>query len=496
MGDMVTASVSWVDWAIVAAYLVAIIGVGFVFSRRSRSADSYFKGGGRLPWWVTAFSIYAATFSPLTFLAIPALVYSTDLSYYPIFFGSVVAAAVAVRWFLPFFHDGGWTSAYEYLERRFNLACRMFASAAFILFMISLTAIVAYLPAVALSAVSGLDVNLSIVVVMAAAVVYTALGGMEALAWADFAQTLLIFITMFAVVGAICLGTDGGLCGVFSLAAEHGKLNAFDLSPVFSRPGFWVVLIGGTVANLATYISDQRVIQRYLTVKDVPAAAKSMWTQIAVGCVSSTLCFFIGLGIWALYQSNGAGFPSLARNDQIFPVFIAAKLPTGLVGLAFAGIAAASVSTLSANMNSTAAAFATDFYGRLFKGRDTLRCGRVASLACGVLGCAFAVVLANSNIASAYEQFQRYLGMLTAGLACLFLMGRFMPRVDGFCAVCGLLANYVVTFALDSLPWPGKPHLLLYGLFGMVACFAVALAASWLRGYSHSIVAGGLDDMS
>lgn len=460
------------------AYLAAIIGVGFAFSRRNRSADAYFKGGGRLPWWVTAFSIYAATFSPLTFLAIPALVYTTDLSYYPIFFGAVIATGAAVRWFLPFFRHGGWTSAYEYLEKRFNLACRLFASAAFILFMVSLTAIVAYLPAVALAAVSGLDVNLSIVAVMAVAIIYTALGGMEALAWADFAQTILIFVTMFTVLGVICLGTDGGVCGVFSLAAKHGKLNAFDFSPVLSRPGFWVVLIGGTVANLATYISDQRVIQRYLTVKDVPAAAKSMWMQIAAGCVSSTLCFFIGLGIWAYYQSNGADFPALARNDQIFPVFIASKLPTGLAGLALAGIAAASVSTLSANMNSTAAAFVTDFYARLFKGRNTLSCGKIASLVCGMLGCAFAIFLANANIASAYEQFQRYLGMLTAGLACLFLMGRFMPRINGVGAVCGLVANYVVVFTLDALPWAGKPHLLLYGLFGMIACIAVALLTS------------------
>jgi Na+/proline symporter len=203
-----------------------------------------------------------------------------------------------------------------------------------------------------------------------------------------------------------------------------------------------------------------------------------MWAQIAVGFVSSTLCFFIGLGIWAYYQSNGADFPTLTRNDQIFPVFIASKLPMGLAGLALAGIAAASVSTLSANMNSTAAAFATDFYARLFKGRNTLLCGKAASLGCGILGCAFAIVLANMNIVSAYEQFQRYLGMLTAGLACLFLMGRFMPCVNGVGAVCGLAANYVVTFGLDLLPWPGKPHLLLYGLLGMLVCLVVAVLAS------------------
>ena len=91
---------------------------------------------------------------------------------------------------------------------------------------------------------------------------------------------------------------------------------------------------------------------------------------------------------------------------------------------------------------------------------------------------ALAIFLANANIASAYEQFQRYLGMLTAGLACLFLMGRFMPRINGVGAVCGLVANYVVVSTLDALPWAGKPHLLLYGLFGMIVCIVVALLTS------------------
>ena len=84
---MVTGGIRVADWVIVVTYLVAIIGTGFAFSRRNKTSDAYFKADGKLPWWVTAFSIYAATFSPLTFLAIPALVYATDLSYYPIFFG-------------------------------------------------------------------------------------------------------------------------------------------------------------------------------------------------------------------------------------------------------------------------------------------------------------------------------------------------------------------------------------------------------------------------
>ena len=96
------------------------------------------------------------------------------------------------------------------------------------------------------------------------------------------------------------------------------------------------------------------------------------------------------------------------------------------------------------------------------------------TVAVGLLGGAFALVLANMDIGSIYDQFLKFLGVLTGGLACLFLMGRFLPFVNGRGAFVGLIANYVVCFSLDFLPFANKPHLLLYGFFGMVACLIVA----------------------
>ena len=189
---MVTAHLRTVDWVIVVAYLAAIACAGMLFMRRNRSATAYFKADGSLPWWVVSLSLFMALFSPLTFLAIPALVYSTDMSYAPIFVGAVIVVPVAAKWFLPFFRNLNLTSAYEYLEVRFNLPCRLFASTAFVLFMISLTAVVAYLPSVALSAVTGMDVNLSVVSVMGAVIAFCAVGGISALAWMDFVQAILI----------------------------------------------------------------------------------------------------------------------------------------------------------------------------------------------------------------------------------------------------------------------------------------------------------------
>ena len=106
----------------------------------------------------------------------------------------------------------------------------------------------------------------------------------------------------------------------------------------------------------------------------------------------------------------------------------------------------------------------------------------------GLLGGLFALWLANADIGNIYDQFQRFLGILTGGLGYLFFMGIFMKRVNGFGATCGLVANYLVCFGLDRIPFAGKPHLLLYGFLGMVACLVVAPIASRMRGRGKGVL--------
>ncbi len=177
----------------------------------------------------------------------------------------------------------------------------------------------------------------------------------------------------------------------------------------------------------------------------------------------------------------------MPKNDSVLPLFIGNDLPTGVSGLVLAAVAAATMSTLSANLNSAASAIVTDFWGRFVHSasdRSKLLCGKISTIAVGLLGGGFALVLANMEILSIYDQFQRFLGVLTGGLGCLFFMGVFMKRVNGFGATVGLVVNYAVCFALDQLQFAGKPHLLLYGFLGMVACLIVAPIASKFKSAS------------
>lgn len=462
-----------IDIAVIVAYLLGMAGMGFYFMRRNKDADAYFRAGGKLPWWVVSLSIYATMFSSITFISVPAMSYSGDMSYFVLQFGIILMAPVVVRWYLPFFRKLNLTSAYEYLEVRFNLPCRLFASAAFVLFMIARAGIVAYLPALAITSVTGMDINLAILAVVAITILYCTIGGVEAVIWSDFVQSLiLIGSTVLIVVWAIC-GTEGGLSGFLSAGFDAGKFRVFDFALDWTRPCFWVLLVGGIVANLASYTSDQCVVQRYMTTPNEKGAARSILFNGVLSFVNSFVFFLMGVALWAFYRSHAATLPAGTKPDAVLPIFIAHELPVGLSGLV-AAVAAATMSTLSANLNSAASAFTTDFYTRVWKGGRSLRCGKVCTVFVGLLGGLFALWLANADIGNIYDQFQRFLGILTGGLGCLFFMGIFMKRVNGFGATCGLIANYVVCFGLDQAHFAGKPHLLLYGFLGMIVCLIIA----------------------
>jgi SSS family transporter len=465
-----------------AVYIGAMLAMGLFFSRRNKSSDDYFRGGGKLPWWAVSLSIYATMFSSITFLSVPAMVYHTDMRYFSLSFGILLLVPLVVRWYLPFFRKLNLTSAYEYLEVRFNLACRLFASAAFIMFMVARTAIVTYLPAVAISAVVGLDVNWAIAAVTVVTIFYCTLGGVEAVVWSDFVQALILIFGTAIMFAFMIVGTDGGLSGYIEKGLAAGKFHTFDFALDWTQPCFWVVFAGGIVANLASYTSDQCVVQRYMTTRDEKGAAKSICLNGVLSFVNNIAFFLLGVALFTFISSHPGFLPTTIKGDAVFPYFIGFGLPPGVSGLILAAVAAATMSTLSSNLNAAASAFATDFFKRLSR-RDVsdaslMRCGKICTVLVGLLGGGFALVLANMEIKTVFDQFQKFLGVLTGGLGCLFFMGIFMKRVNAFGATVGLLVNYVVCFSVDFVKFSGKPHILTYGALGMIACLFVAPAAS------------------
>lgn len=470
----------WVNWSVLGFYLVGMLLLGVYFMRREGDADDFFKGGGRIPWWAAGISIYATMLSAITYMAYPAKAYATDWTYYPMLVTILLVSFPVVKYYLPFFRRLKVASAYEYLEHRFNAATRLMASAVFITFMVARMALVLYLPSLALTAVTGIDIYVCIVLMGIVTIAYCTMGGVEAVVWGDVIQGFILVGGALLAVGYLVFNTEDGWDGFITIGTADDKFRMLDWSLDFRQATVWVVILGGMANNLISYTSDQTVIQRYLTTKDEAGARRSILMNGVMSVVISIVFFAIGAGLYTYFKTHPADLDfTMAKTDTIFPFFIMGCLPTGVAGLLIAAIFAATMSTISSNINSVATAFSVDFYKRWrpdVSERSMLRVARTACIVSGIVGTGIALLMVTWNILSLLDFFQEILGLLSSGLGGLFMMGIFFPRIGGKAALCGFCIGLIAVFLTKNLT---DASFLLYGFVGLLA----SVLSGWLLSF-------------
>lgn len=472
-------SFGWINYAVLGVYLAALVAMGVHFSRREKTTDDFFKAGGRIPWWAAGLSIYGTQLSAITFMAIPAKTFATDWRYFMGNMAIVMVAPLIIFLILPFFRRLNVTTAYEYLEKRFNVAARLFGSVMFMLLQLGRIGIILFLPSIALSIVTGIDVRVCIVVMAVLSITYTVLGGIEAVIWTDVLQVVVLLGGAGLSLMLMLAHIPGGFGGMIDIAREAGKFHTFDFRFDLQTPTFWVVLLGGLAANFISYGSDQTVIQRYLTTKDEKAAGRGIWTN-AVLCIPGSMLFFgLGAALYVFFKTRPDLMnPTLANADAVFPWYIVTQLPTGVAGLLIAALFAAAMSSLDSSMNSVATAVTTDFYRRFkpdAKDRTCLALARWVTVVVGLAGMGLALLMTGWDIKSLWDEFSKVLGLFAGGLGGLFLLGIFSRRAHGIGALVGLAASAAVQFAVS---WTGIVYLLLYSFTGVVTCVVVGYVAS------------------
>lgn len=472
----------WINYSVLAIYLLAIVGVGFWFARKNKSTDQYFRGGKSIPWWAAGCSIFATMLSSLTYTGIPAKAYAQDWVYAIGNFMIPVVAFAAVFVALPFFRRIDATSAYEYLEKRFNREVRLFGSASFTCFHIFRMAVVMSLTALALAVATPLTPVQSVLLMGALSILYCTVGGIEAVIWTDTIQTFVLLGGALVAIVLLISGIDGGWSGLWSAAndADKVKLANFHLDPTSAQIALWVIVVGGIGQNISSYTSDQAVVQRYMTTADQKLAARSIWTN-AVLTIPATLIFFgIGTALFAYYQNHPQKLDPSATTDQVFPAFIAYEMPVGLAGLLVAGIFAAAQSTVSTSMNSTATTIVTDFlkpFQILSSDRQYLIAARILTLLLGIAGTVLALLFISPGIRSLFDEFIKVIGLFMGVLGGLFVLGVLTRRANGLGALTGALVGAVSMFLLWK--WTSIQGY-LYTSSGIVICFAVGYLVSLL----------------
>lgn len=461
-----------VNYTVLALYLMVSLLIGVYFSKKQKSTDDYFVGGGRIPWWASGLSVFGTLLSAITFMAIPAKAFLTDWSYFMLNMAAILITPVIAFLFIPFFNKLKISTAYEYLEDRFNYAARAFGSLSFILFQLGRIGIVLLLPSLAISIVTGIPVDTSIMIMGVLCILYTTFGGIEAVIWTDVLQVIVLLGGSVLAVVWILLHTETPFGEMVSYASENNKFNMDNFEFNFTDTTFWVVLIGGLASALVTQGTDQTIVQRYLTSSDVKDSQKTLYTNAVLTLPASIIFFGIGTLLYIFYTEMPQKLsPAISNNDSIFPWYIVRELPVGVSGLLVAGIFSAAMSSISSSLNSVSTAYCNDFHLRLkpkTADKKLLRIARIATILTGVIGVVLALWMASSDIKSLWDQFYKFLGLFTGGLGGMFLLGMLTKKANGTGTMIGLVLSAFVIFYISNYT---DINFLMYAFFGLTSCF-------------------------
>lgn len=472
----------FVNWAVLITYMFGMLYMGYYFMRKGNdSTEDFFKGGGKIPWWAAGISLFATMLSAITFMAIPAKSFATNWQYFPMGVTILIMAFPIVKYYLPFFRRLNVTTAYEYLEKRFNYGVRLMASSLFIIFMLARMALTLFLPSLALTTVTGIDIYLCIVMMGVITLIYCTMGGAEAVVWSDVVQGIILSGGALFVAIYLVLNIPGGLSTLIDITITEDKMRLFDFSFSWSNPTFYVIILGGLANNLISYSSDQTVIQRYITTSSEKGAAKSIKMNGILSVIVLVIFYFIGTALYTFYKTHPEGTNFMMQNtDSIFPHFIMAEIPVGLAGLIIAAIFAATMSTISSNVNSLATAFTVDIYRHFAKkssDKKEVSVARISGLVMGGLGIGIAILMATMNILSLFDFFNFLLGLLSSGIAALFLIGIFIPRIGSKSALGGFIMGnislWLISTYTDMSFW-------LYGFSGILLTVGYSLLFSFI----------------
>ncbi|SDC01854.1 solute:Na+ symporter, SSS family [Pedobacter soli] len=441
------------DLAIISIYLVGMILVGVYFSRKNKNSEQFTKASGLIPGWAIGLSIYATFLSSNTFLGVPGKAFGGNWNAFVFSISMPLAAWVASKYFVPFYRNTGEISAYTHLEKRFGAWARVYAVVCFLLTQLARMGSIFFGIALSLQALTGYSMQMIMIVMGVCIIVYTVLGGIEAVIWTEVVQAIVKTFGALLILYLVISNMPGGVAKIVEIGKTADKFSLGSFKPDFISSSFWVVLLYGFFINLNNFGMDQNYIQRYHTASSSRAASKSIWLCVWLYIPASLLFFIIGSCLFAYYEINPELVQSIKHQvaierlplhasateilkvqnalqpadygDKIMPHFMVTKIPVGLVGLIVSAILSAAMSTISSGMNASATVFSVDIYKRYFKPeiseKQNLSLLHIATVVFGLLGMIAGIAMI--GVKSILDVWWELSGIFAAGMLGLFLLG-------------------------------------------------------------------------
>ena len=511
----------WVNWLIVIVYLFWVVVDGIKKSKNTDTVSGYFIANKSLSWWVVGLSVMATQLSAVTMIGTPGQGATDGLRFIQLYLGLPLAMVILGVTIVPLLHGSGVYTAYEYLERRFDAKTRALTAFLFLICRGLSVGTIMAAPGVVFSAIFGIPLVWAVAMIAVPTVIYTMVGGVQAVAWADVKQMVLIVIALVAIMFVLVIQMPISPGEALTIAGATGRLQVFDFSfDMSERYTFWSGVIGGTFLMLSYFGTDQSQVQRYLAARSVHEAKSSLLMSAYWKIPLQALVLLVGVGVFMYYQfvrppllynpaheaavvaargaeyddlqkryaevftlreeaafavadaSDGSQQPMelfLAREQEIqairgealamvveetdesstdvnyiIPRFVLSELPIGLAGLFIAGVFAAAMSSIAAELNALSTTSVIDFYRRWIKPHADdahyLTVSKGATVFWGFFACIVATYAA--TLGSLIEVVNRFGSFFYGSILGVFLLAM-VPRAKGLGAFLGLIIGMV-----------------------------------------------------
>jgi solute:Na+ symporter, SSS family len=488
------------DWMVLGVYILVIIGIGAWANRLQTDTEAYFLGNRDMRWWAAGVSIIATSFSAASILGVPGFAFDTNMWYLQYQLGDILAAVIVVILFIPFFHKvKGLTTAYEYLEARFDLKTRLLGSTLFSGTVLLRAGTLLFGAALLFSAVvptnifPGLTgVEEAVILFGIIAIIYTVLGGISAVIWTDVIQFVIMSLGIIGCIILVIVTTPGGMGPTFADASAAGKLDIIQLEEPMGGRGLFTAIFGYGLLALSLFGTNQQPVQRYMTVSKPKEAQGALLLGVGAGAIGVTLSLLLGVFLYVFYQHFPALLPADLTPDQVMPHFVSTQVPAILTGLLVAAVFAAAMSSLDSALNSLSAALTTDFLKRFrpeTSDATRLKFAKVVVITAGIVGIGIGIYSSRTE-AALIDLLLEFMGYFAGGLLGLFLLGMLTKRANGHGAFAGAVIGTLVVLMVtqNNLPVPQAYEWIGIEAIPFIWSTAVGLVVTMVVGYLLSLI--------
>ena len=509
------AALSFLDYTVIIVYLAGMILLGWWLSRRQKSDEEYFLAGRGMPWFAVGVSVIASLLSSLTYLSEPGEVWNSGVTHV---FGKMIAIPIEmlIVFFIciPFMMRFRFTSAYEYLEHRFDYATRLLGVGLFMLMVVLWMGFVVLVSSKALARVAEVDVFYIIVTVGLIATIYTTLGGLRAVIWTDVIQVALLIgggmFTIFFVMYTTGTWLPDWIAAasrhlvdpaVHQAATDAGQtpphaVEFISFSP-FTRVTVVTAAISMCVWHVCTHSANQMTVQRYYSTSDLKTARRSFVTASVFSVGLNLMLVAVGLAVLFYYYgdvdrdttnvavaANGEPAspykelknlnPSIKKErDLIFTTFAVNRLPMGLGGAVLAALLAAAMSSIDSGINSIATVITVERKRNQKEGsqKSHVTQAKIITVVAGVFitGAAYALNFL-PNEWGIIDSMPRTFNAVTGPIGGLFMIGIFVPKATGRVAIMATMLGLLTSIMIGY-----------YAIFAGNLVDAGFLSTEWLK---------------